>query len=192
MNSITIKNNKNGLKDYTGSIINNIKILKRIYHATIFSKTENRDKIIYKYKVRCLKCNKIFTRHKNSINNKLTCFCQKVLPNNAAAINSIYKEYKDGAKYRKLNFDINIELFSKLIKKNCSYCNCTPKTVKKTSTYNFKYNGIDRINNKKGYTKNNVTTCCIDCNKAKWMLTKNEFKKLITNIYNFYVKGLKE
>ena len=48
----------------------------------------------------------------------------------------------------------------------------------------YVYNGIDRIDNNKGYTIDNIVPCCAKCNYAKGKLTLQEFKELIEGIYN--------
>lgn len=35
--------------------------------------------------------------------------------------------------------------------------------------------GLDRIDNNKGYTRDNVVPCCIKCNRAKYTYTEQEF-----------------
>jgi hypothetical protein len=39
----------------------------------------------------------------------------------------------------------------------------------------FRYNGIDRKDNSKGYTLENSVTCCLNCNYAKGQLSLEEF-----------------
>ena len=41
----------------------------------------------------------------------------------------------------------------------------------------FIYNGIDRIDNSKGYEKYNSVSCCEKCNRMKNILGKAEFIK---------------
>lgn len=52
----------------------------------------------------------------------------------------------------------------------------------KTDT-TVKYNGLDRIDSPKGYSQNNVVTCCKKCNIAKSTMTIIEFKEWINKIY---------
>lgn len=46
------------------------------------------------------------------------------------------------------------------------------------------YNGIDRIDNSKGYNLDNCVTCCTQCNTAKMQETEEDFKKWIIDVYN--------
>lgn len=52
----------------------------------------------------------------------------------------------------------------------------------------FKYNGIDRVDNSKGYTITNCVTCCKTCNSAKSNMTTSNFlewiNKLVTHHQN--------
>lgn len=44
------------------------------------------------------------------------------------------------------------------------------------------YNGIDRIDNQKGYSLDNVVACCRICNNAKSDMTVHEFHSWIMRI----------
>ena len=97
---------------------------------------------------------------------------------------SLYKTYQKGAKKRNLIFDIPFDLFLSLIEKPCKYCGALP--YKKPSTRYFgtvAYNGLDRADNTKGYTIDNIVPCCHRCNQSKSNLTLNEFQKWIVNVY---------
>jgi len=84
-----------------------------------------------------------------------------------------YKDYKSGAKCRGYSFDLTTEQFLEFYwKKPCSYCGCEIETV-----------GIDRVDNKKGYSLDNCVPCCTTCNKMKLTLTRDEFISKIQGIY---------
>lgn len=91
------------------------------------------------------------------------------------------------------------EFFS-IISLNCFYCNAEPRlysayqgpTGKIKQSYkinqikqdtidrsSIKVNGIDRVDNKIGYTKNNCVPCCWDCNKIKSDYTIYEWLSFI-------------
>jgi hypothetical protein len=70
-----------------------------------------------------------------------------------------YKSYiRDAPKREKGDFQLNFETFTKLVSAKCHYCNF--KNESET-------NGIDRINNDIGYTKENCVTACWKCNRMK-------------------------
>jgi len=48
----------------------------------------------------------------------------------------------------------------------------------------WEYNGIDRINNERGYLKENCVAACFKCNKMKSDYTQEEFLDHIKKIYN--------
>lgn len=113
------------------------------------------------------------------------------LKENEAAINRMYDRYILGAKKRNLEFSINKEDFTKLIFNRCYYCNQEPylKQSLKQSNGNPFVNGIDRVDNSKGYTNENSVTCCKKCNFAKHEMSESDFLKLIEMIFNNRIKN---
>lgn len=108
------------------------------------------------------------------------------LDKSISAFNRIYSRY-----YRK-GCRISKDEFKIFIKNNCYYCGSEPKQTSKTYENGiFIYNGLDRVDNLKGYDLNNVVTCCQSCNRAKLQMTLNEFKYWVKMIYlNLQKKGL--
>ena len=98
------------------------------------------------------------------------------LPNHQAAKNSLYHMYKKEAEKRELFFDLPKDNFEKLIIDKCYYCGNFPYTMCTACKIpGFYYNGIDRVDNSKGYTINNCVTCCKKCNYMKASLTTEDF-----------------
>ena len=64
--------------------------------------------------------------------------------------------YRSSAKVRHLGFTISFKQFMKFWQQPCFYCGNIPTTI-----------GLDRIDNDKGYTMDNIVPCCGDCNFAK-------------------------
>jgi len=82
------------------------------------------------------------------------------------------------AKNRNLKWNIEKEIFFKLIKKKCYYCG--------ESIANEKGCGLDRLDNSRGYIIDNVVTACGICNGARNnYFTPEEWKTAITAILNF-------
>jgi len=106
------------------------------------------------------------------------------LDSGEASFNWLYYGYKKGATRRNLSFNISKEFFRKLTKGTCYYCGIQPTQVIHLPTHNggYTYNGVDRIDNNKGYEFNNVVTCCRDCNNAKRGMTVEQFIKWIERI----------
>lgn len=117
----------------------------------------------------------------------------KKQPYNIAAFEELYNRYLNNAQKRGMVFHLSKEEFGILIKDNCFYCGSEPNTnhnLKRRSEVDntYLYNGIDRIDNSKGYTVDNAVTCCKKCNLMKHVLTKEEFiiqaKKITDNQKN--------
>lgn len=92
------------------------------------------------------------------------------------AFSKLYSEYKRCAKARKKEFNISKEEAKALFIQNCYYCNRSPKKAVCTAWGDeFKYNGIDRVDNSKGYSAANCVPCCYMCNLAKHQSSKENF-----------------
>jgi len=104
-----------------------------------------------------------------------------------AALHALYGHYKASARRRDLPFEVSLERFIELVDDTCSYCGGLPSQVIYGAKYNgyYIYNGIDRIDNTKGYVDNNVATCCGKCNRMKWKMTTEEFEEHVIQVYNF-------
>lgn len=82
--------------------------------------------------------------------------------------------YKSGAKKRNLEFSLTKEQFVTICESNCHYCGLEPKNK----------NGIDRVDNTKGYTLENSVPCCYQCNQAKSDRSVDEFLNWAKKVYN--------
>ena len=89
----------------------------------------------------------------------------------AQSDNSKFNQYKFSAKRRNHIFELDYETFKTLFHSKCSYCG------------DKESRGIDRIDNKIGYTKENSEPCCEMCNKMKWKWTRKEFIEKISKIH---------
>lgn len=123
-----------------------------------------------------------------------SCSCgqkesRKKMPNNLAIVREILRKYKSSAKRRGYIFEISEPMFIDMIKQNCFYCDVEPSTVRLYQSYDYgdrtlTYNGIDRVDNSKGYISGNIVTCCQKCNMAKREMTANEFQEWVKKVYN--------
>jgi len=104
------------------------------------------------------------------------------------AIRDLYRAYRDkGARNRALCFELTLEQFKTLITKPCHYCGSEPIGEYKRHDWELLYfNGIDRIDNNKGYTANNVVPCCKHCNRAKRDRTYEDFRDWISQVYHYW------
>ena len=76
-----------------------------------------------------------------------------------------YLRYKHEAKVRDLEFNLSEGEFAAIISQPCYYCGELQEN----------FNGVDRVNNKKGYIKGNCAPCCKVCNIMKHAQIKEEF-----------------
>lgn len=116
---------------------------------------------------------------------------QKYVKNNKEKVDLYNKEYQQSpaglyrtTKYnagkRGKQWELNPESFKKLVLSPCHYCGETQQR-----------RGIDRVDNNKGYTKQNSVSCCKLCNYMKKHYTVEEFISHIKKIYKHQnVKGL--
>jgi hypothetical protein len=129
--------------------------------------------------------------------NTTNCGCERIqrlqfyvdtilrLPEGESAFNCILSKYEYGAKRRGLEFELPKEKFRELCIDNCFYCGTNPGNIEPASGYRngeFIYNGIDRVDNNKGYTIDNCVTCCKICNLMKHALTQEQFLEHVENI----------
>ena len=77
-----------------------------------------------------------------------------------------YRRYKDDARSKGHRFAISLAYFDTLINQVCTYCGSKDPR---------KLNGIDRVDNRRGYIRGNVVSCCTDCNFAKRIRSKEDF-----------------
>lgn len=105
-----------------------------------------------------------------------------------AVKNVLYKNYKAAARRRNYSFDLTKEQYNDMITSKCHYCGCEPNmTYHYQSDYidysQFKYNGVDRVDNTIGYTTDNSVPCCKICNNAKSTLPMEDWLDWLKRIY---------
>lgn len=89
--------------------------------------------------------------------------------------------YKRNAKLRNLVWNISREEFDRLISGFCHYCGVPPRD-RRLAEKELKFNGIDRLDNKRGYEIDNLVSCCDTCNKAKLAMSVDEFRNWIVRV----------
>jgi hypothetical protein len=109
-----------------------------------------------------------------------------------------YKRIKSDAAAARREFNIPFDWFVKMCHEPCHYCGRTDRntiSIKSRSVTggfvvrDFKYNGLDRVENSGGYTVGNCVPCCAVCNRAKNSMGYNEFIKYINDLINFRTSG---
>jgi len=96
----------------------------------------------------------------------------------ANAINVGFSIYKYGAKKRGKDFELEPEMFDFIISKECYICG-------KQNSENHQ-NGIDRIDNNKGYLSDNCAACCSECNRMKRALDLEMMLNKLLSIYHVH------
>ena len=81
-----------------------------------------------------------------------------------------YKSYLMRANKKGFPFEFTVEEFEAICSADCFYCGDS----------GF---GIDRVNSKLGYTKENSVPCCSKCNMMKYTMSQMEFFKMCEKIY---------
>lgn len=76
---------------------------------------------------------------------------------------SKYRQYKASAKRRGIVFEMTKEQFKAYTESHCSYCGFIGEQ------------GVDRIDNTKGYVEGNMCACCSTCNFIKRDRSVEEF-----------------
>ena len=103
----------------------------------------------------------------------------------AAGLRQTIATYKLGAKNRSLEFSLSEEFAMKLMSEDCYYCGKEPANSKrdKILAEPILYNGIDRVDNGRGYVPDNCVSCCRSCNIAKSDMGFNEFIQWVSNVF---------
>jgi hypothetical protein len=107
-----------------------------------------------------------------------------------AGKNHLYSQYKNGARKRNLEFDLTKDELIEISSKNCYYCAQPPSQFMNSDSDvgKYIYNGIDRLNSKLGYNKENCVPCCKNCNRAKSDMPLEDFYNWVKRLNKFIFK----
>lgn len=103
-------------------------------------------------------------------------------------------QYKYSAKKRGLEFILTDYQFYRIIQQPCIYCGRsltnsitwgTRRANSNTPRPDFRFTGIDRRDNSKGYTLQNSVPCCKICNYAKMDQSIEEFEAWLNDLVKF-------
>jgi len=166
-------------KDIIGTTIGYFKILSNIKPK---NKHNKKSKC---YVCRCF-CGKelVLTDYQLYTKSPKSCGCWRGLPPGRTVKNKHYGKYLNTAKRKKLVFSLTQDEFDKLVTAPCFYCGREPYRIIRSEDNKFPLalNGLDRMNNTKGYIKGNVVSCCPQCNTMKMDYPVLDFYKSILNI----------
>lgn len=86
-----------------------------------------------------------------------------------------YGQYVFNARRRQKEMILQEEDFLQMFHDPCFYCG--------REVTEYELNGVDRVDNEKGYTAENTVACCAICNRMKGCLSVDVFFERIRSIY---------
>jgi hypothetical protein len=123
-----------------------------------------------------------------------TCGCSgkhsNKLEKGESAFNELFGRYKKQALSRGYSFELEKSYFREMTQLLCHYCGAAPsnKITNSGEDNYYVYTGVDRKDNTKGYTTDNVVPCCSVCNRAKNNMPYNDFTAWIDNLIKFTIE----
>lgn len=130
---------------------------------------------------------KIVSRGSLKKGNVKSCGCLRRLPFGESGFNRILRNCKNGAKERNYNFQLSRKYFRELCGQKCFYCGAKPSNICKDKGQHgeYIYQGIDRVDNSRGYVEGNVVACCAMCNRMKLAYSQKEFLEHVARIAKY-------
>ena len=167
----------------TGRNLGNDLTGQRFGQLTVLSATAGRkDNGYIVWRLRC-DCGAEIERPSYRLMRGLTC-CPACapkgrprLPDRGAHVNSVYAHYQRSARLRDLEFTLTKDEARRLFELPCTYCGCAPepRLTHHNLSGTYAWNGIDRVDNARGYVRDNCVPCCGVCNFAKAGRSAEEF-----------------
>ena len=124
--------------------------------------------------------------------NTQSCGCLRKerlrLPTGVASFNALIDSIKRSARQRGYAWQLTNNQVKILTSQSCYYCGAEPSPSqggKSFIRYNGVYlrNGLDRVDNERGYEIGNVVASCKRCNRAKDTMEQDEFLAWISQVY---------
>lgn len=110
-----------------------------------------------------------------------SCGCERTKKVEDIGPARVMNHYIQASKSRKIEFSLSEKEFEKLISSKCAYCKKPPSSKYKMNECStvplrvFIYNGLDRVDNSKGYISGNCVPCCKRCNQMKNDMSLSEW-----------------
>ena len=171
--------------DLTGKVFGDLTVLRWVY-----APRPDQTRSDWQWLVKC-KCGEEEVVTADLLYRELKNACRKcsrervkvlnTVPGQGAVWNRIVRNYRKGALVRGHEMSISPERLIEICHQNCYYCGTAPIYSKGYGVY---MTGVDRVDNTKGYTDENVVPCCKTCNIMKGTMTKDDFIAHINNIHN--------
>lgn len=128
----------------------------------------------------------IVTSHNLQNGSTIGCGCLNRLKDGESAFNHMLYSIKQSAKVRGYEWNLSKEDIKKITQMDCFYCGTSPSNVVRRNgrnTGSYTYNGLDRIDNERGYFIDNVVPCCWKCNSSKNTMSLMEFYQFIDTVH---------
>lgn len=137
--------------------------------------------------VECICSKQKLLRYNDFIEGRSTA-CRSCLNSEKAtfesAMTEVFLKYKRSAKKRGFVFRLKLENFITLVNSDCFYCGKPPgNKIRRVKA--FSYNGVDRKNNRTGYTDKNCVPCCGICNRGKNNMGYKEWVKYLDDMVDY-------
>ena len=146
------------------------------------------DGVASRYQVKCVKCDRetvvnssSLGRHRRkTIGCKICCYKFRKASKYADDIQRLYAEWQRSCSDRFIEVTLTFDEWKGLTFSDCHYCGQPPSNFKRIvraviESRIFHYGGIDRMDNDRGYHRDNVVPCCIKCNRLKGKRHYSEF-----------------
>jgi hypothetical protein len=125
---------------------------------------------------------KWFGRSNVRLGNTTSCGClrrEKVSTRGGSGwLGELYRQSLRNAESRGLSHSLTRDDVERLVRMDCHYCGAPPANRRKVGPLaekDRKWNGLDRVDNSRGYEPDNVVPCCPACNWAKCDFSAEEF-----------------
>jgi len=122
---------------------------------------------------------------------EVTATMNRVHGNTDALINRLFDTRKRAAGHRGIPWELTREEVAQLAPLNCRYCGQEPQAIVKSGNRQMKYNGIDRVDNSRGYVSVMLVPCCFICNRAKSTRSEADFVAWIKQVFAVMVSSPK-
>jgi hypothetical protein len=99
----------------------------------------------------------------------------------------LYSKYRSSAIRRGYQWKLPFDVFIEITRQDCHYCGQPPAqehigALGATDGNPYQYNGVDRMDNSKGYEIENVVACCGICNSAKMDRDLTDFAEWVLKV----------
>ena len=104
-----------------------------------------------------------------------------------SSFNFLIYSMRRGAEKRGYTWELSEEQVADITKRNCFYCGVKPyQEMSRGRSYGvYIYNGLDRVDNSRGYEIDNVVACCGQCNRAKMAMSYQGFIEWLERIADY-------